>query len=164
MPTDSPPETKPRRESSADKIRAELTKKLNEAEEATNFSSIAKARAEATEDLEERAHLFEEAAKQDKRAQAAIKAANRLQSGVWQGGAGGAGIGAGIGTGVGAVVGSLVGGVTAIPTTGLGLLVGVGAGAIHGPWVTMMGKKEGEGDEVETMEEDEKPVPAPEKG
>jgi len=48
------------------------------------------------------------------------------------------------------VVGSLVGGVTAIPTTGLGMLVGAGTGAIHGPWVTLTGKgkKEGEQDEV----------------
>ena len=59
-------------------------------------------------------------------------------------------MGAGVGAGLGTVVGSLVGGVTAIPTTGLGLLVGAGTGAIHGPWVKIPGKKEG--DEVETEE------------
>ena len=51
------------------------------------------------------------------------------------------------------MVGSIVGGVTAIPTTGLGLLVGAGTGAVHGPWVKMPGQKEGDG-EVETMEEE----------
>jgi uncharacterized membrane protein len=64
-------------------------------------------------------------------------------------------VGTGLGTGVGAVVGTLVGGVTAIPTTTVGLLVGVGTGAIHGPWVKVKGKKDGQED-IETLEEDEK--------
>ncbi|OTA59550.1 hypothetical protein K449DRAFT_384880 [Hypoxylon sp. EC38] len=32
-------------------------------------------------------------------------------------------------------VGSLVSGLVAIPTTGLGILVGAGTGLVHGPWV-----------------------------
>jgi hypothetical protein len=81
--------------SSKDKILAQLKAKLAEAEEASAASIAAKERAGATEDLEEKAHALEEAAKQDKRAKAAMKVAERLQSGVWQGGAAGAGIGAG---------------------------------------------------------------------
>lgn len=81
---------------------------------------------------------------------------------VWQGGAAGAGIGAGIGGGVGTVVGTLVGGVASIPTTGLGLLAGIGAGAIHGPWVTLKRDKKkgenGEEEEVKTFELDEEEV------
>lgn len=52
---------------------------------------------------------------------------------------------------------ALVGGVTSIPTTALGLLGGVGAGAINGPWVKLSGKKKGE-EEVETLEADEKAI------
>lgn len=58
-----------------------------------------------------------------------------MQNGAFQGGAAGAGIGAGIAGGLGTVVGSIVGGIAAIPTTGLGILIGAGTGAIHGPWV-----------------------------
>lgn len=50
-----------------------------------------------------------------------------------------------------------MGGVTSIPTTALELLGGVGAGAIHGPWVKWSGKKKGE-EEVETLEADEKAI------
>jgi hypothetical protein len=163
MSTEPPAEEKPRPQSSTDKIRAALAEKLAEAEEAASQSTLSRERADTTDDLEEKALLQEEAAKQDKKAKAANKAADRLQSGVWQGSAGGAGIGASVGAGVGAVVGTLVGGVAAIPTTGLGLLVGVGAGAVHGPWVTRAGKSDGEEDEVETLEEDEKPVPSSDK-
>lgn len=59
----------------------------------------------------------------------------KVQNGAFQGGAAGAGIGAGIAGGLGTVVGSIVGGIAAIPTTGLGILIGAGTGAIHGPWV-----------------------------
>lgn len=52
-----------------------------------------------------------------------------------QGGAAGAGIGAGIAGGLGMTVGTLVSGLVAIPTTGLGILVGAGTGLVHGPWV-----------------------------
>ncbi|KAJ2977607.1 hypothetical protein NUW58_g7758 [Xylaria curta] len=61
--------------------------------------------------------------------------ARRLESGWMQGGAAGAGIGAGIATGIGMTVGSLVSGLAAIPTTGLGILIGAGTGLVHGPWV-----------------------------
>ena len=60
-------------------------------------------------------------------------------------GASGAGIGGGVAAGLGTTVGAVVGGVVGIPTTGLGLLVGAGTGAVHGPWVKLTGK----GDEKE---------------
>ena len=102
--------------------------------------------------------LLEEAAEQDERAKVASAAANRLQSGVCQGGAGGVGMGAGVGVGLGTVVGTVVGGVAAISTTGLRLLVIAGTGAVHGPWMKMPAGKKGEG-EFETLEEDEKVFP-----
>jgi hypothetical protein len=155
-PIASSAEDDPKNSSSADRVRVQLISKLTEAEEATNAANLAKQRADATDDLEEKAVVLEEAAKQDKRAKAAMKAANRLQSGVWQGGAGGAGIGAGVGAGVGTLVGTIVGGVASVPTTGLGLLVGAGTGAVHGPWIKIKRENEDSADEKNTIEEDEK--------
>ncbi|KAI5917004.1 hypothetical protein F4810DRAFT_705249 [Camillea tinctor] len=81
------------------------------------------------EDLKSRAREL------DKKATKLLKTAKRLEAGWLQGGATGAGIGAGIASGLGLTVGSLVTGLVAIPTTGLGMLVGAGAGLVHGPWV-----------------------------
>ena len=67
-------------------------------------------------------------------------------------GASGAGIGGGVAAGLGTTVGAVVGGVVGIPTTGLGLLVGAGAGAIHGPWVKLTGKGDGKEEVVEEGE------------
>ena len=55
-------------------------------------------------------------------------------------------IGSGIASGIGMTVGSLVTGVTAIPTAGLGILIGAGTGLVHGPWVkfTELSKTYGE--------------------
>lgn len=69
------------------------------------------------------------------------KLAKRLQSGTWQGMFGGGGIGLGTGLGLGAVVGTLVGTIVSVPTTALGTLIGAGVGALHGPWITIGGKK-----------------------
>ncbi|KAI6088680.1 hypothetical protein F4821DRAFT_233534 [Hypoxylon rubiginosum] len=71
----------------------------------------------------------------DRKAATLLKTAKRLESGWMQGGAAGAGIGAGIAGGLGVTVGSLVSGLVAIPTTGLGILVGAGTGLVHGPWI-----------------------------
>lgn len=68
------------------------------------------------------------------------KIAQRLQSGTWQGGAAGGGIGLGTGLGLGTLVGTLLSGVLSIPTTGLGILIGAGVGAIHGPFIKVGGK------------------------
>lgn len=43
--------------------------------------------------------------------------------------------------GLGTVVGTLVGGVASIPTTGLGILAGATAGAIHGPFIKVGGEE-----------------------
>lgn len=144
---DSPPPV-----SSKEKLLSELTTHLKNAEEAQAAAKEARERADSTENEEEAAHHLEEAGQHEKKFKQEMKIAQRLQSGVWQGGAAGAGMGAGVAGGVGTLVGGLVGGVTAIPTTGLGLLVGVGTGAVHGPWVKLPGGKDG--DEVETEEAD----------
>jgi len=72
------------------------------------------------------------------------KMAQRMTSGPWQGGAGGAGIGGCVGMGLGAVLGTVVGGVVSLPTTALGGLVGAGVGGIHGPFIKLNKKKANE--------------------
>ncbi|KAI9738105.1 MAG: hypothetical protein M1818_005533 [Claussenomyces sp. TS43310] len=133
---------------------SQASERLKAASEAQEAASQARQRAEETSDPEEKQQALEEAAKQEKRARSETKLAQRLQSGVWQGGASGAGIGAGFGMGVGAAVGAVVGGVTAIPTTGLGLLAGIGAGAIHGPWLKLPVDKEEKGEGQEDREKE----------
>ena len=144
MSDESEPKSGPTPESTQQKVILEVNDRLKEAEAAGAAAISARKRADGTTDPEEKKRTLEEADKQDKKSKSAIKIAQRLQSGVWQGGASGAGIGAGIGLGLGTVVGSVVGGVTAIPTTGLGALVGAGTGAVHGPWVKLKGDKEEE--------------------
>lgn len=87
----------------------------------------------------ERERMLQEAYDAEIEANGYSKMAKRLQSGTWQGGGIGGGIGAGVGLGLGTVVGTLVGGVAAIPTTGLGILAGATAGAIHGPFIKVPG-------------------------
>lgn len=88
-------------------------------------------------DPKERQRMIQEAYDKEVEANGQSKFARRLQSGAWQGGAGGAGAGAAVGTGLGTVVGALVGGVVSLPTTALGGLVGAGVGGIHGPFVKL---------------------------
>ncbi|KAJ7247130.1 hypothetical protein B0H12DRAFT_1072968 [Mycena haematopus] len=69
----------------------------------------------------------------------------------------GRGTGRMVGFGLGAAVGTLVGAIASIPTTGVGFLVGVPVGWIHGPWVGRGGKKNdkhlsGDGTEREAEE------------
>ncbi|APA05529.1 predicted protein [Sclerotinia sclerotiorum 1980 UF-70] len=140
--------------STQEKVLAQINEKIKAAQEASEHATQAREKADSlpdTEDAQEqKAKLVEEAQKLEKRAHSELKIAQRLQSGVWQGGAGGAGIGAGVGMGLGTVVGSVVGGVVSVPTTGLGLLAGVGAGAAHGPWFKLprIGGEDGEEGEV----------------
>ena len=102
----------------------------------------ARRRLEETSDPAERQKLEEEAKKFEKLARSQAKMARRLESGAWQGAGAGMGIGAASGMGVGTVVGLILGAVTAVPTTLVGGIVGVGTGAIHGPWVKL-GAEEG---------------------
>lgn len=136
-----------------EKILEKINERVKSAQEAQDAAAEARIRAEETTDADEKQLALEEAMKHEKKALNDMKAVQRLQSGVWQGGASGAGIGAGVGMGLGTVVGTLVGGVAAIPTTGVGLLAGMGTGAIHGPWVKLgMGDKNKDGEEVVTEE------------
>ncbi|KAF7872557.1 hypothetical protein EAF04_003478 [Stromatinia cepivora] len=147
--------------STQEKVLAQINEKIKAAQEATENASQAREKAASLPDSEDaqeqKAKLLEEAQKLEKRAHSELKIAQRLQSGVWQGGAGGAGIGAGVGMGLGTVVGTVVGGVVSVPTTGLGLLAGVGAGAAHGPWFKLpkIGGEEGELEKVEAKTEEE---------
>ncbi|ESZ92910.1 hypothetical protein SBOR_6683 [Sclerotinia borealis F-4128] len=147
------------RPSTQEKVLSQINEKIKAAQEATEQASLAREKASSLPDSEEaqeqKAKLIEEAKKFENRANSELKLAQRLQSGVWQGGAGGAGIGAGIGLGLGTVVGTVVGGVASVPTTGLGLLAGMGTGAAHGPWFKL--PKIG-GEEGEAVEGDEKVV------
>ena len=92
-------------------------------------------------DPKERQRMIQEAYDKEVEANGQSKFARRLQSGPWQGGAGGAGAGAGVGMGLGTVLGTvtgtLIGGVVSLPTTALGGLVGLGVGSIHGPFVKL---------------------------
>ncbi|KAI9708377.1 MAG: hypothetical protein M1820_004081 [Bogoriella megaspora] len=99
----------------------------------------ARKRAEEAVDPEDRKKIEEEARKLEKTARSQLRVARRLESGAWQGAGAGIGIGAATGLGLGTVVGAILGGVTAIPTSALGGLVGAGTGAIHGPWVKLGG-------------------------
>ncbi|TKA32806.1 hypothetical protein B0A50_01031 [Salinomyces thailandicus] len=82
----------------------------------------------------ERNRMLQEAYDKEVQAHGQSVWAKRMQSGVWQGGAGGAGIGGGVGVGLGAAVGTVTGGVLSLPTTALGGLVGAGVGGVTGPW------------------------------
>ncbi|KAH8669726.1 hypothetical protein BGZ60DRAFT_375974 [Tricladium varicosporioides] len=132
-----------------EKMLQELQKHLESAQNLQKAAIDLRQEAEHAANDDERGGMLEEAARKEKESLSEMKIVKRLQSGAWQGGAVGAGMGAGVGAGLGTVVGSIVGGVTAIPTTGLGLLAGVTVGAIHGPWVKLVGNKDGKKEEVE---------------
>ncbi|KAI0541903.1 hypothetical protein GGR58DRAFT_364432 [Xylaria digitata] len=126
-----------KRPSTKEKLLQEITQKIEESkalqEESINLHQRADEVAENDPKLAEDLQL--KAREIDKKAAKLLKTARRLESGWIQGGAAGAGIGAGIATGLGMTVGSLVSGLVAIPTTGLGILIGAGTGIVHGPWV-----------------------------
>lgn len=113
-----------------------------------------KRQAEATDDEMERDKLLAQSELRGKEARDHSKEARNVASSAWQGTAAGAGIGTGIGTGTGAVVGTLVGTIATIPMAGLGALVGLPVGLIHGPFFG--GGKEGDEEKsTEAPSEDE---------
>ncbi|KAI1129720.1 hypothetical protein F5Y10DRAFT_263947 [Nemania abortiva] len=126
-----------KRPSSKEKLLQEITQKIEESKSLQEESISLHQRAEevAEHDPALAEDLRFKAREIDKKATKLLKTARRLESGWMQGGAAGAGIGAGIATGLGMTVGSLVSGLVAIPTTGLGILIGAGTGLVHGPWV-----------------------------
>lgn len=151
----SPPDKEKTRE---EKILEQAAAKLKEAQDESSAAERARQRSDEVDDPEEKQKILQEAVQHEKKAQALSRDAQRLQSGIWQGGVGGAGIGAGLGAGLGAgvgtVVSAVVGGVAVIPTTAVGALVGIGAGAIHGPWYSLEnGAKEKEVNERVNTEE-----------
>ncbi|KAK5626173.1 hypothetical protein RRF57_001888 [Xylaria bambusicola] len=126
-----------KRPSTKEKLLQEITQKIEESkglqQESLDLHKRAEELAESDPELAE--DLRSKAREIDKKATKLLKTARRLESGWLQGGAAGAGIGAGIATGLGMTVGSLVSGLVAVPTTGLGILIGAGTGLFHGPWV-----------------------------
>ncbi|EXJ65874.1 uncharacterized protein A1O5_11115 [Cladophialophora psammophila CBS 110553] len=115
---------------------------LQKAQKAQSTANDLKSRALALTDSKQREKMLKEAFDKEVEAHGHSKMARRLQSGTWQGFGFGGGIGAATGLGLGAGVGTVLGAVAAVPTTGLGMLIGSGVGAIHGPWVKLGGKEE----------------------
>ncbi|KAH9907493.1 hypothetical protein F4778DRAFT_543319 [Xylariomycetidae sp. FL2044] len=118
-----------------EKILKEITKKIDESKGLQEESVRLHQQAEEAVDPKMAEDLKFQARELDKKATRLLKTAKRLEQGWVQGGAAGAGIGAGIAAGLGMTIGSLVSGLVAIPTTGVGMLVGAGTGLVHGPWV-----------------------------
>ncbi|KAI2621975.1 hypothetical protein GGS26DRAFT_257087 [Hypomontagnella submonticulosa] len=124
-----------KRPTTKEKLLEEITTRIEESKKIQEESVQLHKEAEEADDPAVAEDLKFKARQLDKKAATLLKTAKRLESGWMQGGAAGAGIGAGIAGGLGVTVGSLVSGLVAIPTTGLGILVGAGTGLVHGPWV-----------------------------
>ncbi|KAI1499530.1 hypothetical protein F5X99DRAFT_389756 [Biscogniauxia marginata] len=124
-----------KRPTSKEKLLEEIQKRIEESQNLQKESVRLHKQADEAGDPKIAEDLKFQAKELDKKATKLLKTAKRLEAGWLQGGVTGAGIGAGIASGLGMTVGSLVGGLVAIPTTGLGMLVGAGTGLVHGPWV-----------------------------
>jgi hypothetical protein len=111
------------------------------AKEAQEEADSLKQQASITEDDTERDKLLARSKKRETEAHTHSKEARQMASSAWQGTVGGAGIGTGVGTGTGAVVGTLVGTIASIPMAGLGALIGLPVGLIHGPFVQTGGNQ-----------------------
>ncbi|KAK5946524.1 hypothetical protein PMZ80_000667 [Knufia obscura] len=125
--------------------REQLLQAIETAQAAHKAQSTAndlKSKAQAMTDPKQREKMLQEAFDKEIEANGHSKAAKRMQSGTWQGLGFGGGIGAATGLGLGAGLGTVLGAVTAVPTAGLGMLVGSGVGAIHGPWIKLGGKEQ----------------------
>lgn len=123
---------------SKEKLLEEIHKRVEEAKPLQEESIALHRRADeaaASDNPQEAEQLRAQAKELDKQASRLLKTAERLQAGWVQGGAMGGGIGVGVAGGLGATVGAVVSGLTAIPTAGLGVLIGAGTGLVHGPWV-----------------------------
>ncbi len=123
-----------KRPTSKEKLIKEIHRHIEEAKPLQEESIRLHQKAEET-DGPEAEELRSRAKELDKEASRLLKTAERLQTGWLQGGAMGGGIGVGVAGGLGMTVGAVVSGLTAIPTAGLGMLIGAGAGLVHGPWV-----------------------------
>lgn len=121
--------------SAKEKLKGEIQKRLDEAKNLQEKSLELHKQADEAVDPKVAEDLKFQAREIDKKAATLMKTAERLEAGWIQGGAIGTGIGVGAAGGLGAVVGTLVTGIVAIPTSGLGMLIGAGTGLIHGPWI-----------------------------
>ncbi|RMJ19393.1 hypothetical protein CDV36_000909 [Fusarium kuroshium] len=121
--------------STKERLTKEIQKRVDEASTLQEKSIQLHQQADEAEDSKVAEDLRFEARETDKKAAKLMKTAERLEAGWIQGGAFGTGIGAGIASGIGVTVGTLLTGVVAIPTSGLGMLIGAGTGLVHGPWV-----------------------------
>ncbi|KAL6918419.1 hypothetical protein ACHAPO_012084 [Fusarium lateritium] len=142
-----------------DRIVKEIQSRVEEAKGLQEKSIELHEKADKEEDPEKAEDIRFEAREIDKKAAKLMKTAERLEKGWLQGGAMGTGIGAGVASGLGMGVGALLTGVVAIPTAGLGLLIGAGTGLAHGSWVKFTDaftKDEAEGIVNEAEEEAEK--------
>ncbi|EXJ80895.1 hypothetical protein A1O3_07183 [Capronia epimyces CBS 606.96] len=115
---------------------------LQKAQKAQSTANDLKSKAMAMTDSTKREKMLREAFDKEVEAHGHTKMAKRMQSGTWQGLGFGGGIGAATGLGLGAGLGTVLGAIAAVPTTGIGMLVGSGVGAIHGPWIKLGGKEE----------------------
>ncbi|KAI0113203.1 hypothetical protein F4814DRAFT_449652 [Daldinia grandis] len=123
------------RPTTKEKLIEEITSRIEESKKLQEESVQFHKQADEAEDPDVAEDLKFRARELDRKAAKLLKTAKRLESGWLEGGVTGAGIGAGIAGGLGITVGSLVSGLVAIPTTGIGILVGMGTGLVHGPWV-----------------------------
>jgi hypothetical protein len=109
----------------------------NAAKDAQQEADDLRQQAEQTDDATERDELLAKADLREQEARSHSKEARQIASSAWQGTVGGAGIGSSVGAGTGAVVGTLVGTIATIPLAGLGALIGLPVGLIHGPFIKM---------------------------
>ncbi|KAK3711580.1 hypothetical protein LTR37_009571 [Vermiconidia calcicola] len=109
--------------------------------DAQNAAQSLKEKAMNAVNPKERLRLLQASYHKEVEAHGQSKWAKTLQTGAFQGAAGGGGIGAGVAVGLGGAVGTLVTGITALPTVLIGGLAGAATGGIHGPWITMGGNK-----------------------
>lgn len=121
--------------------REEMLATIKSLQNANNAQSKTTSKAMAITDSKQREKMLKEAFDTEMEANGHSKMAKRMQSGTWQGLGFGGGIGAATGLGLGTGLGVLLGAITAVPTTGIGMLVGSGVGAFHGPWVKLGGKE-----------------------
>ncbi|KAF1826561.1 uncharacterized protein K489DRAFT_119308 [Dissoconium aciculare CBS 342.82] len=119
----------------------EYVKNLQAIKKAKDAAQSLREKASTITNAEERNRVLSDAYAKEMEANGLSKLAQRMQSGPWQGFAGGAGIGGAVSLGLGTVVGTLVGGVLSVPMVGLGALVGTGVGAVHGPFIKIGGKE-----------------------
>ncbi|KAI1620897.1 hypothetical protein EDD37DRAFT_653211 [Exophiala viscosa] len=115
---------------------------LQKAQKAESSANDLKSKAMNMLNSSKRESMLKEAFDKEMEAHGHSKMAKRLQSGGWQGFGFGGGIGAATGIGLGAGLGTVLGAIAMVPTTGLGMLVGTGVGAIRGPFIKLGGKEE----------------------